>query len=145
MDRWIARLAIAVASVVVASIVLLSGIGFLCFALYLGLLGTTSAPIAAAATGVAALILAALTIVAARLISASLSAPRRPGARDREGVSPEEATQLASELGNVLGKELTSLVHANPRGTLVVSLLSGFAIGAFPGLRHALRDLLSKS
>lgn len=145
MERWIARLAIAVAALLVASIVLLAGIGFLCFALYLTLLEKTSPPIAAAATGLAALILAGFTIFAARLISAGMTASRRAERRSKDGVSADEASKLATDLGNLLGKELGSLVHTNPRVTLVVSLLSGFAIGAFPGLRRALRDLLLKS
>jgi hypothetical protein len=142
MNRWIARVASAVVSLLVASIIVLVGIGYLCFALYLALLERMSAPIAAALTGLAALVLAALTVLAARVIAAALTAPRRSARRDKDGINSDEASKLATEIGRVLGKELVSRAHANPQATLVVSLL---AIGAVPGLRRALREVLFKS
>ncbi len=137
------RVAIGAATLLAASIVLTLGFGFLCYALYLGLLTLTSPAIAALATGAAALILAAVIVLLGRLISSGSRAGPKSGGQDKGAGS--DTNKLAADLGDLLGRELISLVRANPRSTAIASLLSGFAIGAFPELRQAIRDLLTKN
>lgn len=144
MERWIARVTIGAATFLAGSIVLTLGFGFLCYALYLGLLTMTSPAVAALATGGAVLILAVVIVLIGRLISAGSRARPRSEDSDKGGTGAE-TNKLATDIGDLVGRELISLVRANPGRTAIASLLSGFAIGAFPELRHAIRDLLIKN
>lgn len=136
MDRWMMRLTIGVAAILALSIALTVGVGFFCFALYQGLHEFLSAPAAAAATGGIVFAVVALPLIAAALIA--MVCQKRQAKR-----SPSESV-LAMELAGLLGKDLTAFVAARPLETVLISLASGFALGAFPGLRHALGDLLRK-
>ena len=136
MDRWMMRMMIGVAAVLALSIALTVGVGFVCFALYQWLHELMSAPAAAAATGGAVFAVAALALLATALI-ASLC-------RKRQAKRSPSESMLAMELAGLLGKDAAAFIAARPLETLLVSLASGFALGAFPGLRHALGDLLRK-
>jgi hypothetical protein len=136
MDRWLMRVLIGVVALLTASVALVAGAAFFGFALYREMHQHMSSPAAAAATGVAAFAVAALCILAAYAVSALLN--RRQAKRR---VAPSES-MLAMELAGVLGKDVAAFVTARPVETLLISLASGFALGAFPGLRHALGDLL---
>ena len=130
------RLVIGVGALLAVSIALLVGVGFFCFALYQWLHGFLSAPAAAAATGVAAFAVAAVCILAASLIAALRN--KRPPKRH----AGENA--LAIELAGLLGKDVAAFAAARPLETILVSLAAGFALGACPGLRRALGDLLGR-
>lgn len=136
VNRWVTRLAIGLATLLAVSITLLAGTGFFCFALYQWLHESLSAPAAAAATGIAAFAAAAICVLAASLIAALRN--KRPAKRHGS------ESVLAVELANLLGKDVAALAAANPLETILVSLASGFALGASPGLRRALGDLLGR-
>lgn len=136
MDRWTTRLLIGAGAVLAVSIMLSAGVGFLCFAVYQWLRGFMSAPAAAAATGAAAFAVAGLCLLTAGLIA------RWRNRRAAKRRATESA--LTVELAKLLGKDMTALAAANPLETILVALASGFALGAFPGLRRALGDLLGR-
>ncbi len=132
MEQFLTRLAIAVASFLTATFVVIIAAGFLCFAAYLALLDHFSAPAAALVTAGSALFLALLVILVGRAIAALIrSRARRSGG-------------WAGELGGVLGAAFAARAAAHPHSTLIASLLSGFALGASPDLRHVLRDLFAR-
>ena len=133
MDRLAARIGVRVAAYIAALVMMLCGLGYLCFAAYLALLERVSPPIAALIAAAAAFVIAGLLILAGRMIASSL---RRRQRRD--------ADRLAAAFGALLGDEIVSLATENPHATLLTSLFTGFAVGAFPELRHVLRDLLRK-
>lgn len=133
MRGLIKRATINLAAMLIALAVLMAGLGFLWFALYLALLEHLSPPMAALATGLAAIILAALIALLGRAIAARTQKKQR-----------RDASTLAAELGDLLGEEFLARAAAHPHATLLTSLLSGFAVGAFPELRGVLRDLLRK-
>jgi hypothetical protein len=134
MNRLITRVAITVAALLLAAIIALAGIGFLCFALYLALLQYLLPPMAALATAGAMFVLAVLIFLVGRAMSAMAKSRRR---------SRDESLSTAA-LGELLGHEFSTHAAAHPHTTLFASLLAGFAVGASPDLRHFLRDLVSK-
>lgn len=134
MDRLITRVAINVAALLLAAIIALAGIGFLCLALYLSLLQYLLPPGAALATAGAAFVVAALLVLAGRVIGTMTKSRRRP--RD-EGMA-------TAALGELFGREFSTRAAAHPHATLFASLLAGFAVGVSPDLRRLLRDLLFK-
>lgn len=133
MNRLMRRAGINIAAALTALAVLVAGLVFLCFAAYLALLERLSPPLAALVTGLAAIILAALIVFLGRAIAARVQPPPHRDAND-----------LVAELRNLLGEEVMAQAAAHPQATVLTSLLSGFALGAFPELRHVLRDLLRK-
>ncbi len=143
MDRLITRFAITLAALLTASIVVLVAIGFLCFGLYLALLELMSAKMAAVSTGLAALVLAALVFFGGRAIYA-LARHKHNAAPGENGRPKTDPGRIAAEIGDLVGGEFAALAAKHPQTTVIASLLSGFAVGASPGLRRALRDLLLK-
>jgi hypothetical protein len=131
MERILTRLAIAIAALLTATVVVIIAIGFLGFAVYLALLEHLSPPSAALVTAGVALLLAGLIILLGRAIGALV---RRRARRSGSG-------GWAGALGSLLGEEFAARAAAHPHSTVVASLLSGFAVGASPDLRHLLRDL----
>ncbi len=140
MDRWLTRMTIALAVLLAAVLVLTTAIGFFCYALYAALLGTFSTPAAAALTGVAALIVAGLIIVVGQVAS-QRTERRTPKKIDNAA----DIGQWANELGTLLGKKLGTPAGASTPMTVAIALVAGLAVGAFPSLRHTLRDILDPS
>ena len=137
MDRWLMRVLIGVVALLTASVALVAGAAFFGFALYRELHQHMSSPAAAAATGAAAFAVAALCILAAYAVSALLNRRRT------KRLGAAEST-LTAQLTKLVGRDLTALVAGRPLETIGIALLAGFALGASPNLRHALRDLLIK-
>lgn len=108
-----------------------AAVAFLCGAIDLALARVASPALAALGAAGGALVIAAAVALAARFL-----------ARRRAGAAALQADRIAAELGALLGKEATSFAAAHPKGTVLASLLAGFAVGADPALRRALRDLL---
>jgi amino acid transporter len=94
-------------------------------AIYLALAQITSPPQAALGAAGAALAIALCFAAAAMIVL------RRRRKYD-----------LATDIGALLGREAAILAAAHPRGTIVGSLLLGFAMGADPQLRRALKGLI---
>jgi hypothetical protein len=133
MHRMATRIAIRIAALLAAVIMVVCGLGFLCFAAYLALLDRVSPPLAALIAAGAAFILAGMIVLLGRAIIALIRRRQR-----------HDADRLAETFRELLGDELVSLATENPHATLLTSLLTGFAVGAVPELRHVLRDLLRK-
>lgn len=138
MHRFLTSLLLAVAAEMAAGILLIVAVGFAGGALYLFLLDRMSAPVAALVTGGVALAAAILVLVAGRFISARAC---RTGKRNRTGQGLDGNRQ-AEELAELLGKNVASFVCAHARGTTLVSLLAGIAVGAHPRLRQSLLELI---
>lgn len=133
MDRLAMRIAVRIAAFLAAVVLIVCGLGFLCFSAYLALLVRVSPPMAALIAAGAAFILAGLMILLGRAIAAMIRRRQR-----------HDADRLAAAFGELLGDDLVALATENPHATLLTSLLTGFAVGAVPELRHVLRDLLRK-
>ena len=131
MERLGLRIAIRVATLLAAVIMVVCGLGFLCFAAYLALLDRVSPPIAALIAAAAAFVLAGMIILLGRALVVMIRRRQR-----------HDADRLAESFREILGDELVSLATENPHATVLTSLLTGFAVGAVPELRHVLRDLL---
>jgi hypothetical protein len=131
MERLGLRIAIRVATLLAAVIMVVCGLGFLCFAAYLALLDRVSPPIAALIAAAAAFVLAGMIILLGRALVLMIQRRQR-----------HDADRLAESFREILGDELVSLATENPHATLLTSLCTGFAVGAVPELRHVLRDLL---
>lgn len=142
IDRYLMRLAVVPMIVVATLILCATAVICLLAALFMGLTDVLAPPLAALATGGAALIVAALVLLAARLwigrAAARLEVPRRTG---RPAAAGEDDDPLSLELGNLLGREVSHYIHANPKKSLLISFCGGLAAGMSPGLRKVIRDL----
>lgn len=142
IDRYLMRLAVVPMIVVAALILCATAIVCLLAALFMGLTDVLTPPLAALATGGAALIIAALILLATRIwigrATARLEAPRRAGRRPS---AEEDDDPLSLELGNLLGREASRFIYAHPKKSLLISLCGGLAAGMSPGLRKLIRDL----
>lgn len=143
IDRYLMRLAVVPMIVVAALILCATAIVCLLAALFMGLTDVLTPPLAALATGGAALIIAALILLATRIwigrATARFEAPRRTGRRSPS--AEEDDDPLSLELGNLLGREVSHFIHAHPKKSLLISLCGGLAAGMSPGLRKLIRDL----
>lgn len=139
MSRLITRLAVTLAALLLAAIIVAAALGFLAFGVYLSFATLMSARAAAFATATAALLLAIIVLLVARGVCAL--AARRHG-REKSDRSRADASRLAAFLGDTLGGEFADVAAAHPGTTIIGSLVSGFAVGASPAMRRALRDLI---
>lgn len=133
MSSLITRLSISIAAVMMGALIALAGIGFLAFAFYQALLSQLSPALAALLTGLAAFFVVALVIITAIAINAAAARKRR-----------RVAQEFAAELGEILSGEFVTLAETHPQATVFGALLSGFAVGVVPELRHVLREVLRK-
>lgn len=142
IDRYLMRLAVVPMIVVATLILCATAVICLLAALFMGLTDVLTPPLAALATGGAALIVATLVLLAARIwigrATARLEAPRRTG---RAAATGEDDDPLSLELGNLLGREVAHYIHSNPKKSLLISFCGGLAAGMSPGLRKLIRDL----
>jgi hypothetical protein len=143
MDRYLSQAAISIATVLFATIAALIGAVFVCGAVYLALSEIMRPPLAALVTGINIIVFSAAVIAVARLLvgrSRELSFGR---ARKR-GASPGlDENRVASDLGNLLGKQIHDLASANAPATVLVSLAAGFVVGLSPSVRKFLIELLT--
>lgn len=105
---------------------------YLCHTIDLALMEVASPALAAMGAAGAALVIAALAAVVGLALTR----------RSPRGAASVDRNRMAAGLGALLGGEATSFAAAHPKGTALGSLLTGFAVGADPALRRALRDLL---
>lgn len=139
MEDRLAKLAIAIACMLIAALLALGAVGLLAAALYLALLPVMSPPLAAASTAGAALLLAAIVLLIGRGVA------RQPSRR----ASPASAGQgiagkmgVVGGLGQDMGEEAAALARAHAGKAAVVALVAGFAVGISPRLRRSLWQLL---
>ena len=134
VSRFLFRLAISLAAVLIAVIAAVIAISYFAFALYLLLLYVVAPPAAALLAGV-------LILVTALLLIAVIRAATRPR-RKREPIPALEALESAAELGGELGRKVRGLTEAHASGGLIAALVAGFAFGVSPKLRTFLQGLL---
>lgn len=131
MNRFLSRLAIGSAAILIASAGGCVALVFLIVALYLGL-ATIMAPwLAALATAGAAILFSLLVVLIARLMTRRSVAP---SIRNRQ--------RNAAELGELLGRQAHDFVAGNSLPMLGILLAAGFAMGFSPRLRKFLMKLL---
>ena len=134
LSRFIARLAISLAALLIAVIAAIIALGYFVYALFLVLLNAVVAPAAAVLTGIIVLLVAIL------LVAATQGRSRR--GRKRGGSPSLEGFESAAELGGELARKVRSLIGSEAGGGLLASLVAGFAVGMSPKLRAFLQSIL---
>lgn len=137
ISRFIAKIAIAFAMLLIGLVAGVIAILFFAYAVYLALLNVLVGPAAAAITG-------AVVIAAALLLMAALRLVFRPRRRRRRvaDVPSLEECENAADIGSELGRRIRGLAGASTGGGLLAALLAGFAVGVSPKLRAFLQSLL---
>lgn len=131
MNRFLTRLAISSAAILIASAGGCVMLVFLIIAFYLFLSTMMVAWLAALATAGAALVFSLLVLLIGRLLTRK-TVP--PAARNRH--------RSAADLGEVLGRQAHDFLAGNSLGMLGVLLAAGFAMGFSPRLRKILMKIL---
>ena len=131
MSRFLTRLAISSAAILIASAGGCVALIFLIIAFYLALATLMAQWLAALATAGTALLFALLVLLIARMIT---RATVPPATRDRH--------RSAAELGELLGIQARNFTSANSPIAIGVLIVAGFAIGFSPKLRRLLMKLL---
>jgi hypothetical protein len=137
LSRLIARIAVALASLLIGLVAGVIALAFFSYAIYLGFLNLLVPPAAAAVTGLVVIAIAVLLVAIVRLAIR----PRRRRRRRSEIPSLEEC-ETAAEMGSELGRKIRGIAAANASGGLLASLVAGFAVGASPKLRAFLQAIL---
>jgi hypothetical protein len=135
VSRFLTRLAVSLAMVLIALIAAILAIVYFAFALYLLLLALVVPPAAALLTGIL-ILLTALALIA---IARAATSPHR---RRRETAPSLEAAESAAGLGTELGRKIRGLTEAHASGGLIAALVAGFAVGVSPKLRAFLQSIL---
>jgi putative superfamily III holin-X len=132
VTKFLTRLAISSAALMLASACGCVAVVFLIVAFYMGMANLMPDWLAALATAGAAILFAILVIVIARMATRRERAPA--SARARMGA--------AAEMGEFLGLKLRDFGTHNTSTTLIALLVAGFAMGVSPKLRKFLLKLL---
>jgi hypothetical protein len=125
MDRLVTRLALAASGLLIIATAAIAAGVWLCVALYFALLTWLTPPLAALATAAGVLLAAGLIVLVVVL-----------ALRSRRTTNEPMRTRL--------DRELTDIVSRHAAVAVPVALLAGFAVGAVPPLREALKDVLAK-
>ena len=134
ISRFLTRLAIGAAAILIAAAGGIVAVTFLIVAMY-ELLETVMAPwLAAHSTAGIAILFSVLVLVLAR-IAMQVAAPPAPKAA-RSGLG------LSAEIGSILGKEARDFVENNSLSTIGILAVVGFALGISPRLRKAIWKIL---
>ena len=142
IQKYIGQAVIYSVSLLIAVILVVVGAGFLATAVYFALGALLAPPMAALATGLCLLFAAAVVILLGRLGARLLGTSRRQRHSRRASTASKGARGGAADLGDLVGEQFAAFARARPHSTVVASLLAGFAVGASPGLRRLLRDLI---
>ena len=134
ISRFLTRLAISLAVVLIAVIAAITAVVYFAFALYLLLLDYVVPPAAALLTGI-------LVLVAVLILAAATRAGMRPRRR-RDHVPSVEAVEDAADLGGEMARRIRGLMDSNAGGGLLAALVAGFAVGMSPKLRAFLQAIL---
>ncbi|MDE2229796.1 MAG: hypothetical protein KGL11_12255 [Alphaproteobacteria bacterium] len=125
MDRLVVRLAVAASGLLIVAALVIAAAAFLCIALDLALQTWLTPPLAAGAT--AAIVLATGGAIA--FVVSIIARARR---------------KADEPFARRLDRELMSLATRHSTSAVAAALLAGFAVGAVPPLRNALKDMLAK-
>lgn len=136
-SRLIARIATAIASVLIGLVAGIIALAFFSYAIYLAFLNVLAPAVAAAVTGVVVIAAAALLVGIVRL-ALRPRRRRRPAA----GIPSLEECETAAEAGSELGRKIRGIAAASSGGGLLAALVAGFAVGLSPKLRAFLQALL---
>ena len=131
MDRFLGRLAINSAAILIASAGFCVAVAFLIAALYLGLAEMMAPWMAALLTALAGVVFGLLVLWIGRLISRNVIPPK-DAARHRS----------TAELGELFGRQAHAVLNNNSPLLLGGLLAFGFAMGFSPRLRKLLMKLL---
>jgi len=131
MGRFLTRLAISSAALIIASAGAAVALVFVIVAFYL-LLASLMAPwLAALATAGVAVLFSVLVLIIARMATVAAAPP-----------STRARMSAAAEMGEFLGQQARNFANANSGVTLIALVIAGFAIGLSPKLRAFLLKLL---
>jgi hypothetical protein len=134
ISRFLTRLAIGAAAVVLAAAGGIVAVTFVIIAMY-ELLATVMEPwLAALATAGIAILFSVLVLLLAR-VAMRIAAPPAPKPT-RTGLG------IAGEIGAIFGKEARDFVEANSMSTLGILAVVGFALGISPKLRKLIWKFL---
>ena len=134
VSRFLTRLAISLAVVLIAVIAAITAIVYFAYALYLLLLGYVVAPAAAVLTGI-------LVLLTVMILAAATRAAMRPRRR-RDLSLGLEGVEDAADLGGEMARKIRGLMDAHANGGLLAALVAGFAVGMSPKLRAFLQTIL---
>lgn len=132
LSQFFARITVALTVFFIVLVAAAIAAGYFAQAIYLLIASVVTPPAAAALTGVSVIVIAVLLVSLVRL-----GAPRR---RSRE--SRAEAREDEPDLANDLARKLKTLGEAQSNGTLLATLIAGFAVGLSPKLRAFLESVL---
>ena len=139
------RIAIMAAVAIVAAVFLIATGAFLCVALFEGLKAVLSPWLAAQTAWVAALATALILLVLAMLVisigSSIARAAEAKARREAQAKGPATA-KIGLEIGRLIGENASGYIGKNPTKVLVVTVILGFMLGAFPKLRSFLTSFL---
>jgi hypothetical protein len=139
MRRFGFNLVFNMAALLLAVMSVFAGVGFASLSLYLYLVTVTTAPLAALATAVAALLFALIVALIAGIVA------RGPG-HGRAGEDDEAFAGLAEALsiGKTLGLEGRTFLTSHLSNATFVLFGLGLAMGLSPRLRRLITDLLRR-
>ena len=132
LGQFFARITVALTVFFIVLVAAAIAAGYFAHAIYLLFASVVTPPAAAALTGVSVLVIAVLLVSLVRL-----SGPRRRS-RESRAVSRDEDHDLAGDLA----RKLKTLGEAQSSGTLLATLIAGFAVGLSPKLRAFLESVL---
>ena len=141
MRRFVARLAISIALILIALVAVMIAVGYFIFALYLWLSEYFVPPAAAVIAGLIVLVVAVILALISRMTMRSSRGPQGQRGRDFTSLG---ATESAAELGTLLGDKLQGFANMGRGTSMLTALAAGFAIGLSPKLRGLLWRLLKK-
>lgn len=135
MAVFLSRLAFAFAAVLIASVVFMGGLAFVCYAVFLYFATLMPAWLAAVAT---AALLVSLAVVVL-LIGRSLAS-----AGIRAGTEALPFWKSRRSIEELLGFDIAQLAAKSPFAATGIAFLLGLLFGVSPRLRQAASDLLKR-
>lgn len=144
MERILSRALIAMATAVVAVILVAAAAIFLGAALYLFLVSAAAAPaLAAFLVGLAGLMLAGVILLATHIAQRCGRTARSGGGNGfADPGLAADLNDLAARLGALAAQQASAQAQAHPYRSFVAALVAGLAVGASPELRAVLEKIL---
>ncbi|TAL03260.1 MAG: hypothetical protein EPO08_04740 [Rhodospirillaceae bacterium] len=143
MNLTLFRLAIALASIFVASLIVAGAVVALGGFSYVALLNVMPAPAAAFISILACLLAAVIIIIGGQWAIGHRCTPPKSDTNENARNQLEDGAILEA-LGGLAGKEAADLIREYPQASSLAALAAGFAVGAHPELRDLLRRFLAR-